>query len=367
MNYIFFGNIIIVILYIGLTSSTPSLKEVQDLDGVFLRVYTIKPTVSPWLNNSVPRSVVPSLYLNLTEKEYLQTKDSRYQGEKDGSTYYVEDIPIKQKFDVSKIPYFSMKAPTAVYIHGYIETSSSLSVRTVVDAYLQRGDHNIIVVDWGVLANKPAVQAAIYTNNVGQALAMMIDGLVSSGYDASLLHLIGHSMGAHVAGFVGNYFKGGRIRRITALDPVGVGFYATKERALHLDKSDADFLDVIHTDANHYGIGIPIGHVDSYANGGTRIQPGCPKPEGFLTPSDLCSHWLSWRLYSESLVNTDENTFLIGMQCQSWSDFLYKNCVYGPKMHQTIRVGYNTPLTGRGMYFFKTNSTPKYGKGMNGI
>ena len=67
----------------------------------------------------------------------------------------------------------------------------------------------------------------------------------------------------------------------TALDPVGIAFFAFGN-PYRLDKSDADFLDVIHTDASHYGVGIPIGHVDFYPNGGRRVQPGCPKPSGFL-------------------------------------------------------------------------------------
>ena len=48
---------------------------------------------------------------------------------------------------------------------------------------------------------------------------------------------------------------------------------------VHLWKDDADFVDVVHTNADllmygGVGIGIPIGHVDFYPNGGKR-QPGC--------------------------------------------------------------------------------------------
>lgn len=44
---------------------------------------------------------------------------------------------------------------------------------------------------------------------------------------------------------------------------------------LRLDKDDAYFVDVIHTDAGKYGIQSNIGHIDFHVNGGKRIQPGC--------------------------------------------------------------------------------------------
>jgi len=48
-----------------------------------------------------------------------------------------------------------------------------------------------------------------------------------------------------------------------------------KER---LDKEDATFVDVIHTETGIQGISEPIGHVDFYPNNGKSSQPGC---EGF--------------------------------------------------------------------------------------
>lgn len=41
-----------------------------------------------------------------------------------------------------------------------------------------------------------------------------------------------------------------------------------------LDSSDAEFVDVIHTNAKHIGVINPSGHVDFYPNGGKR-QKGC--------------------------------------------------------------------------------------------
>lgn len=41
-----------------------------------------------------------------------------------------------------------------------------------------------------------------------------------------------------------------------------------------LDPTDAEFVDVIHTNAKHIGVINPSGHVDFYPNGGKR-QKGC--------------------------------------------------------------------------------------------
>lgn len=91
--------------------------------------------------------------------------------------------------------------------------------------------------------------------------------------------MIGHSLGAHIAGFTSQNIKhktGKTVRRITGLDPAGPGF-----RDFHLkddDKltqNDAEIVDVFHTDGGVLGIYPPLGTLDVYINGGIRIQPDC--------------------------------------------------------------------------------------------
>lgn len=57
------------------------------------------------------------------------------------------------------------------------------------------------------------------------------------------------------------------------LDPA-LPLYATPVDGKKLDKSDADFVDVIHTSVGIFGKLEPSGHSDFYVNG-VAIQPGC--------------------------------------------------------------------------------------------
>lgn len=59
----------------------------------------------------------------------------------------------------------------------------------------------------------------------------------------------------------------------SGLDPA-LPFFTTVDRHSKLDKSDAKFVDVIHTNAGVFGKIEPSGHVDFYINGG-QTQPAC--------------------------------------------------------------------------------------------
>ena len=68
------------------------------------------------------------------------------------------------------------------------------------------------------------------------------------------------------------------IHMCSGLDPAGPLFEGYDPR-VRLDKSDAEYVDVIHSNGESlivggFGVWEPIGHVDFYPNGG-RAQSGC--------------------------------------------------------------------------------------------
>lgn len=40
-----------------------------------------------------------------------------------------------------------------LYIHGYLENPDVESVHVIVDSYLEKGNINLIILDWGELAD----------------------------------------------------------------------------------------------------------------------------------------------------------------------------------------------------------------------
>ena len=65
------------------------------------------------------------------------------------------------------------------------------------------------------------------------------------------IHLVGHSLGAHVVGFCAKKLQElgvGKIKKITGLDPA-FPFFELAGVSGRLDKSDAEFVQIIHTNS----------------------------------------------------------------------------------------------------------------------
>ncbi|NXR05764.1 LIPR1 protein, partial [Semnornis frantzii] len=106
-------------------------------------------------------------------------------------------------------------------------------------------DVNCFCVDWSKGSRCQYTQASNNIRVVGAEIAYFVDVLMEKyGYSPANVHIIGHSLGAHAAGEAGKRRPG--IGRITGLDPAQPYFQGTPVE-VRLDKSDADFVDVIHT------------------------------------------------------------------------------------------------------------------------
>lgn len=84
-------------------------------------------------------------------------------------------------------------------------------------AYIKSGlNYNIITMDWSAIGSGFYTNSAIKTDEVGSTLAQFLDKLVEhTGLKPADIHLIGHSLGAHVVGSAGAHLKSGKVGRIT--------------------------------------------------------------------------------------------------------------------------------------------------------
>ncbi|KAG9271358.1 phospholipase A1 member A isoform X1 [Astyanax mexicanus] len=225
--------------------------------------------------------------------------------------------------------YFNSTLNTIVIIHGYRAIGSKPSwVSGLAQALLQQEDVNVVVVDWIYGASFAYNLVVENYKEVSVQISVLINQLTTYGSTLESFHLIGVSLGAHVAGFVGTLFKG-KLGRITGLDPAGPMF-KNADPFDRLDPSDAMFVEAIHTDSDYFGISIPVGHVDFFLNGGMD-QTGCARSRfasiliyfpvyGYV----ICDHMRALHVYMSALNGT---CALTGIPCSSYEEFLDGRCV----------------------------------------
>lgn len=84
----------------------------------------------------------------------------------------------------------------------------------------------------------------------GKIKVLFVETQTNYGLDPNDVHLIGHSLGAHTAGYAGEKM-GGKVGRITGLDPAEPYFQGMPSH-VRLDYTDAKLVDVIHTDGKSF-------------------------------------------------------------------------------------------------------------------
>lgn len=76
------------------------------------------------------------------------------------------------------------------------------------EAFLDRGNVNIILIDWSEIAtNINYIKVSNLVPSVGKAVAIALQKL-SDTIDLSKVHVIGHSLGAHVVSATGRSLNG---------------------------------------------------------------------------------------------------------------------------------------------------------------
>ncbi|XP_054744405.1 inactive pancreatic lipase-related protein 1 [Anastrepha obliqua] len=253
---------------------------------------------------------------------------------------------------------FHPRWPLKILIHGFHgsqHTSPNLESRPVL---LRTQEVLVISVDYSRLTRFPCYYPWAVTNArvVARCLAQLIDNLIGNGiYTDRDIHLIGFSLGAQIAGLTAN-FANQPLRRITGLDPAGPAFI-TQNRSEKLDATDAEFVDVIHTDPFLYSTLERSGHADFYPNLEKFFQPGCNiVQDGHIRN---CNHFRAPLYYSESIGS--ERGFW-SYQCGEWLEFLLQQCRRYADVPHT-KMGYFVSRNASGSYFLQTEAFAPFAKG----
>ncbi|XP_062132030.1 pancreatic triacylglycerol lipase [Drosophila sulfurigaster albostrigata] len=244
-----------------------------------------------------------------------------------------------------------------VLIHSMGGSRYSTPNSVLIPELLQLPDVNILVVDYEKLSPEPCYTESSYNIHiVAGCLAQLLATLLSLGLlEANQLHLIGLGLGAHAAAFTSNILERthSKVSHITALNP-SKALFLTPDVKQRIDPSDAEFVDVIHTDVMVLGLMQPVGHVDFYPNKGV-VQPNCGDPKDIK--SNYCYHHRSVEYYAESIFSP---TKFWAFRCKDLYGFIVGECQPNDDL---VELGYNTPRTARGNYFLGTNDYPPYARG----
>ncbi|GBL97365.1 Pancreatic triacylglycerol lipase [Araneus ventricosus] len=226
---------------------------------------------------------------------------------------------------------------TVFIVHGFIDSRFyGKWMEEVKDNLLLHNNYNVIIVDWSGGNGAPYTQATANTRVVGAEIALLIQKLQKlKGVSPMNCHIIGHSLGAHVAGYAG--LRLNKLGRITGLDPAQP-YFQYMPPSVRLDQTDADFVDVIHTDSGSYkflplGMSQSVGHVDFYPNNGLS-QPGCTYStihsillEGLVDAARRfvsCNHQRAVDFFTYSI--NYKKALPVAYHCTTWEDYISGFC-----------------------------------------
>lgn len=167
----------------------------------------------------------PSVFLPKSPQEMelvfeLYTPENRYDSIRLGYNFTVDQLPSNMVNTTTEL---------TLIVHGYkSEYDETDWMGHLKDLLIRnrRVGYSVVAVSWPAGSNViNYFQAVANTRVVGAAVAFFMKRMNQLvGIKVTDMNIIGHSLGAHVAGFAGKEMNP-KIKRITALDPAGPSFH----------------------------------------------------------------------------------------------------------------------------------------------
>ncbi|XP_036345404.1 vitellogenin-1-like, partial [Rhagoletis pomonella] len=246
---------------------------------------------------------------------------------------------------------FNKVRKVVILATGWTNTvNDSSALAMLSQAYLCRKDVNFIIVDAGYYVDTLYKWSAMNTEEIGESIGKGLKHLIKV-VPLQNIHLIGHSLGAHIMGTAGRTFTkltGKKIPRITGLDAAKPCF-RSDDTLTGLHRGDAEFVDVIHTNIGVLAKKEPIGDIDFYPGGANPLPPGC------LTIS--CAHSRAVEYFAESVYPGNAKNF-IGWRCSDFQALEKLKC----NRKITSPMGIAVDQQQRGIFYVPVNSNSPFGK-----
>ncbi|CAH2097390.1 unnamed protein product [Euphydryas editha] len=246
---------------------------------------------------------------------------------------------------------------TVLYAVGFLDSSVFPQSQAVGTAYSKRG-YNVFITETFQFLTYIYPKSVRLTRIIGKKIGEFLVKLTENGLAAENLELVGASLGSHVVSHAAKYFyaaTGKKPSRITGLDPAGPCYRALPKEE-RLDASDADKVDIIHTNIDGFGIAERLGHIDFYANGGEFQPSDIP----YIPCLVICSHVKAIFYWWQAIEHPKK---FIGIECDSIQDARLGKCSNTSINYLGAEADFSKP----GIYFLPTNNEFPYYKGKEGL
>ncbi|XP_059061671.1 lipase member H-A-like [Achroia grisella] len=270
-------------------------------------------------------------------------------------TYY-------QMRELANDPTMDFSKKTMLYVGGFLDFPTFILAKLLESTYKRLG-YNVWLMDTNrfVTVSYPIASRLIRT--AGRHAGEMLHNITrhNSNFDPKKLEIVGLSLGSQTMSYMAKTYTaltGMKIAKLTGLDPAGPCFrnLGPDQR---LDKTDADYVEIVATNIDGFGIAAPIGHVNFYINGG-EYQHG----DLVWSFCDmLCSHLKVFIFWYSALESP--NSF-IAMQCDSIQQARDRDC-YDRKPLVTNLLGLNVDKSKEGIFYLPATYYYPYHMGEKGL
>ncbi|XP_054729223.1 pancreatic lipase-related protein 2 [Anastrepha obliqua] len=243
----------------------------------------------------------------------------------------------------------------ALFLHGWNDEGSKEWVQDMLKFWTHFDpNYSVCVVDWGNLSQGDYKTVSMSIFDVGLTVAgiiMSMENLRPNRFTRRNVTLAGYSLGAHAAGYAGAILNG-EVEQIIGLDPAGPLFTlpAAVSPDFRLDRTDAQFVQVLHTSGGTLGTSIKSGHADFYPNGGKAPQRHCQVLVSNIQNNAVaCSHSSSAVFFKQSMNPAFP---FVGYHCSSYEKFALGQCA----QNHRGRFGIHSQRRSHGDFYFDTES-----------